>query len=151
MNIILQNPAKVESVPSATEFNAWLQAVALELPEALKDFTELTIRIVDKTESAMLNKTYRNKEGSTNILSFQYDMLAEEIERNLGDLVICAELVQLEAKAQDKTEMAHWAHLTIHGILHLLSYDHVKSDEADCMEALEIKILAKLNLANPYE
>ena len=98
----------------------------------------------------MLNKQYRHKIGPTNILSFPIEV-PEGIDLNLlGDLVICAPLLEKEALEQNKPFMSHWAHIIVHGILHLLGYDHIDDDEAEIMENKEIKILSTLNIENPY-
>lgn len=111
---------------------------------------DMTIRVVDSNESQQLNHQYRGKDKPTNVLSFPSD-LPEEIGINLlGDLVICAPVVAEEAKQQSKPLLAHWAHMVIHGTLHLQGYDHIEDDQAEAMEALEIKLLQGLNFANPY-
>ncbi len=114
---------------------------------------EVCIRIVDEAESQQLNAQYRKKDAPTNILSFYYDLPAQvqREKRFLGDLVICAQLLEKEAKAQQKTLEAHWAHIVIHGLLHLMGYDHQKESEALDMETEEISILKKLGYTNPYE
>ncbi|MCK9619005.1 MAG: rRNA maturation RNase YbeY [Methylobacter sp.] len=112
--------------------------------------TEIVVRIVDEQESAELNEQYRHKSGATNILSFPVD-LPEGIELDLlGDLVICAPVVEKEALEQGKTLTHHWAHIIVHGVLHLLGYDHIEDDEAELMENKEIAILNKLLIDNPY-
>lgn len=111
---------------------------------------QLGIRIVDEEESQMLNRDYRGKDKSTNVLSFPME-LPEELDLPiLGDLVICAPVVAREAEQQDKSLQAHWAHMVIHGVLHLQGYDHIADDEAEEMEALEIRLLQQLGFANPY-
>lgn len=117
---------------------------------------ELVIRIVDEAESQALNAQYRDKDKPTNVLSFTAEPLPEEFaeladEQTLGDLVICAAVVAAEAQAQGKSLQAHWAHMVIHGCLHLLGHDHVEADEAERMEDLERKLLAELNFSDPYE
>lgn len=102
------------------------------------------MRIVDEAESQQLNTSYRYKLGPTNVLSFPYSDAS-------GDIVICAPLVQQEAKAQNKTETAHWAHLVIHGTLHVCGYDHREPTEAEHMEKLETDALTQLGFANPYQ
>jgi probable rRNA maturation factor len=110
----------------------------------------MCIRIVDKTESAALNETFRGKKGPTNILSFHYDDIALPSTNTLGDLACCAEIIESEATQQHKTIQAHWQHMLVHGILHLLGYDHEQPTEAEIMEQLEIHILQQLNVSNPY-
>ncbi|KZZ19879.1 rRNA maturation RNase YbeY, partial [Oleiphilus sp. HI0080] len=111
---------------------------------------ELTIRVVDTPEIQELNANYRDKDKPTNVLSFPFEA-PEHIELDLlGDLIICAQVVNAEAKEQNKDEKSHWAHMTVHGVLHLLGYDHIDDIEADEMEGLEIKILHELGYANPY-
>jgi len=120
---------------------------------ALQDIdivSELSIRIVGEAESAGLNKKWRNKLGPTNVLSFPADMAEEVQPRPLGDLVVCAPVVIREAIEQGKLINAHWAHILIHGTLHLLGYDHIEEPQAQLMEALEIDILNKLEIDNPY-
>ena len=102
-------------------------------------------------ESQQLNSQYRQKDKPTNVLSFPFEV-PEGIELNLlGDLVVCASVVEQEAKEQNKVLFHHWAHMIVHGCLHLLGYDHINDADADEMEALEVKILAKLAISNPYE
>lgn len=114
----------------------------------------LTLRIVDSGESAELNQTWRHKSGPTNVLSFPFDapegLPADALEPYVGDLVICAPLVRREAQEQSKDEEAHWAHLVVHGILHLLGYDHLEKTEAAAMEALEVRIVTGLGYPDPY-
>ena len=112
---------------------------------------ELSIRIVDEAESADLNHTYRHKSGPTNVLSFPCEVPDGVPLDLLGDLVICAPVVAREAQAQGKASEAHWAHMVIHGVLHLRGYDHIDTAEAERMEALEIDILSRLGYPNPYE
>ena len=135
------------SVPCKEQFQVWLEA-------ALKDMdrdVEIVIRIVDERESACLNEQYRKKDGPTNILSFPFEV-PKGVDLNLlGDLVICAPIVEKEASAQHKSKCNHWAHLVVHGVLHLQGYDHISHHDAERMEAKEIEILSKLNITNPYK
>ncbi len=141
----LQNACE-GAVPSEASFQQWLEATLGKLDEEV----ELSIRLVDEAESATLNETYRSKTGPTNVLSFPFDAPVELSPRLLGDLVMCAPVVRREAEQQGKQEANHWAHMTIHGSLHLLGYDHVIESEAEAMEALEVNILKKLDIADPY-
>jgi len=148
----IQNVTNYKNVPSRWLFKRWLNSVLAEklankLP--LKPL-HLTIRLVDESESADLNSTYRHKKGPTNVLSFPFENMLGMEQYYLGDLVICAPLVSKEAAEQHKEEKAHWAHLTIHGLLHLLGYDHVCENDATVMEGLEVKILKKLGFKDPY-
>ena len=136
-----------DGLPAAQQMLAWVEAAL----EAEQRGVELVIRLVDEAESAELNETYRGKPGPTNVLSFPFDMPPEvEEARLLGDLVICAPVVRLEAREQGKPELAHWAHLVVHGTLHLQGYDHQAEAEAAEMEGLERQILARLGYPDPY-
>lgn len=135
------------STPAATDFERWCEAALASQSEDC----ELTIRLVDAEESAALNHSYRDKSGPTNVLSFPFEAPVALTPRLLGDLVICAGKVSEEARSQHKNEIDHWAHLTVHGCLHLLGYDHIEEDEAVEMEALEKQILASLNIKDPYQ
>lgn len=152
MLIHLENEHYFSDVPDIEQFHQWLTAVIENLPEPnhLKK-KELNIFLVTPEESANLNASYRHKEGPTNILSFPDEDIPGFSSTSLGDLVICVPLVSKEAEEQELSTEAHWAHLFIHGVLHLLEYDHEKNEDAVVMEALEVTILKKLGYANPYE
>ena len=135
------------SIPSVSDFELWI-AHALDFVKA--ENRELCLRIVGETEMAELNQSYRGTPGPTNVLSFPAENLSEFGEDSLGDMLICAEMVHFEAQNQQKSTNDHWAHLTIHGTLHLLGYDHMDDIQAEEMEKLEIDILAGLNISNPY-
>jgi probable rRNA maturation factor len=137
--------ASGDTVPEAALFQRWAEAAGPD-GEA-----ELAIRIVDEAESATLNQTYRQKTGPTNVLGFPFEVPAGIPNALLGDLVICAPVVEREAREQGKPPDAHWAHMVIHGVLHLRGYDHLDEAEAKRMEALEVEILARLEYPNPYE
>lgn len=147
--IITQYVTDKKLAPKAALLRQWAQSVLeKKIPSA-----EITIRIVDVEEMTELNSTYRQKKGPTNVLSFPFDM-PEEVDVEipiLGDIVICAEVVNREAQEQQKKPMAHWAHMIVHGTFHLLGYDHETDTEADIMEALEIEIMQSLGFPNPYE
>lgn len=142
----LQNVCCGSLAPSSEQFKQWVQETLIHYRKK----SEITIRIVDEQESAYLNETYRHKQGPTNVLSFPFTPPPHIRSNLLGDLVICAPLVAREAQQQKKAIQAHWAHLTIHGILHLLGYDHETDPEATVMEGIEIEILNRLGFANPY-
>lgn len=148
MNYIDMQIASSAPHPELEQFQQWVDA-ALALFEDGAD-CELVIRLVDDEESAQLNQQYRQKSGPTNILSFPFEAPAGMDMDLLGDLVICAPLIALEAAQQNKLPEHHWAHITIHGVLHLLGYDHIEDQDAEQMEALEIEVLSKLGVANPY-
>ena len=141
----LQNDDGFDRLPDESHFCSWIEA-------ALQDsYAELeqTLRIVGEAESRELNRRYRGKDAPTNVLAFPID--AEYLDYDcLGDLVICAPLVAAEAAAQGKTSEAHWAHLVVHGMLHLQGYDHQTAEQTSAMEQLEIKILDTLGYTNPY-
>ncbi len=133
-------------VPAAVQFKSWVDAA---VGRRARDW-EVCVRIVDHEESAGLNERYRGKPGATNVLSFVADMADEAGVRLLGDVVICAPLVDAEARAQGKPAVAHWAHLTVHGVLHLLGMDHQEPDDAKQMEDAERAVLAHLGYPDPY-
>jgi probable rRNA maturation factor len=137
-------------VPSAVSFRKW---VAAALKSRIRE-ADLAIRIVDAREGRALNHHYRGKDYATNVLSFPAELpegLPEGVKMPLlGDLVICAPVVAREAKEQRKPPQAHYAHLTVHGVLHLLGWDHEDDKEAEAMEQLEREILAGLGLPDPY-
>lgn len=133
-------------IPSRYFLAKWVTKALLERTTA----NEVNIRLVSKKESAKLNHTYRHKKAPTNILSFPFEPPPQIYCNFLGDLVICAALVNQEARQQGKTYLAHWAHLVIHGCLHLIGYDHANPKDANKMETLEIKLLEDLGYANPY-
>lgn len=135
-----------QGLPDEAQFMAWLEAV---LPQ-FQPVSEVTIRIVDEAESHELNLTYRGKDRPTNVLSFPFEAPPEIELPLLGDLIICRQVVEKEAIEQNKTVEEHWAHMVIHGCLHLLGYDHIEDDEAEEMESLETEILQKLGYEDPY-
>lgn len=140
-----------ENLPSQTQFTRWIaRALAHEAQTENFQQTEMTVRIVDEAESHALNLTYRGKDKPTNVLSFPFEA-PEGINLPLiGDLVICRQVVEREALEQQISLESHWAHLAIHGTLHLLGYDHIDEREAEEMEALETEIMQSLGFADPY-
>lgn len=148
MSIILdlQLASTADNLPTEAHFAQWLEA-------AISPFqaeAEVTIRIVDASESQQLNLQYREKDKPTNVLSFPFQCPPGIELPLLGDLIICAQVVAQEATEQGKTVNAHWAHMVVHGCLHLLGFDHINDDDAEEMEAEEILILQQLGIANPY-
>lgn len=147
MNVIVDVQQVVEAdVPTEQQFHLWASTALAEIAEDC----ELSIRLVSEAESAELNSTYRGKDTPTNVLSFPFESPVPLTPRLLGDLVLCVAVVEREATEQNKTLEAHWAHLLVHGCLHLLGYDHLEDDEAEQMEALEVQILQQLGIENPY-
>lgn len=143
----IQVATEASDYPSEQQFQQWVDTV---LSDQTQD-SEIVIRLVDDAESAELNQQYRHKQGPTNILSFPFEA-PDGIDMDLlGDLVICVPLIAKEAAEQHKLPEHHWAHITIHGVLHLLGYDHIEESDAEEMETLEIKLLNMLNIANPYQ
>ena len=136
-----------DDLPGRADLRAWARAAV----GALREDAELTIRIVDEAESARLNSSYRYEDVATNVLSFQFDAPAGLDVPLLGDIVICAPVVRREADEQSKSVSSHWAHMVVHGALHLLGFDHVRARDADEMEAMETRVLADLGFDNPYE
>lgn len=151
IDLDLQQASEAPFKFSAKALTDWAEAAlnAVSTKDGEASY-ELTIRIVNEAESQALNHEYRGKDKPTNVLSFPFEV-PEHVELSLlGDLIICQQVVEREATEQGKTSQAHWAHMVIHGVLHLLGYDHIEDDEAEEMEAIEIDVLATLGFANPY-
>jgi len=145
IDLEVQRATSYTPLPSKRQFEIWARTALQDRSKA-----ELTVRLVDMVESRQLNAKYRDKDAPANVLSFPADV-PEQIDLPLlGDVVICAPLVAEEAGAQAKDPLSHWAHLTIHGILHLLGFDHQEESEAAEMENLEIEMLSSLGIGNPY-
>ncbi len=135
----VQYASEVQELPSAAQFRKWAR-------QALRIDTEIALRIVDEAEGRSLNHTYRGRDYATNVLTFP---LTEE-PHLMGDIILCAPVVAREALEQNKPLAAHFAHLTVHGVLHLHGYDHETEPQAELMESLETAIVTKLGYANPY-
>ena len=136
---MVQYATNSKEVPARPQFRRWVKA-------ALMQEAEIVLRIVDEAEGCELNHQFRNKEYATNVLTFVYD----DMQPLTGDIVLCAPVVSQEAQQQHKNLTAHYAHLTVHGILHLQGYDHIEEAEAVVMEQLETQILARLGYDDPY-
>ncbi|MCT2531421.1 rRNA maturation RNase YbeY [SAR92 clade bacterium H921] len=147
ISIDIQMACSSEGVPDVGSMRRWVSAAIRNE----RDIAELSVRIVDEQESAALNQQYRGKIGPTNVLSFPFDAVTPEPLPILGDLVVCAPVVMSEAEQQNKTSEAHWAHMIVHGVLHLLGYDHVGDTDANEMETLETHIMQVLEFPAPYE
>lgn len=146
--IDIENNSQSQRLPSTADFERWIStALATQsLEEA-----EVSLYIVDEAEGQELNKQYRDRDYPTNVLSFPADIPEEVGVPLLGDLVVCAPVVEREAQEQGKSLEAHWAHMLIHGSLHLLGFDHIDDTEADEMEALETEIITGLGYPAPYQ
>ena len=136
-----------DGLPTEADFQRWLDAAVLPFQEE----AEVTIRLVDEAESNQLNLTYRGKDKPTNVLSFPFECPPDVELSLLGDLIICRQVVEQEAQEQGKPLFAHWAHMVVHGSLHLLGYDHIEDEEAEEMEALEVEFMQALGYDNPYQ
>lgn len=147
LNIDIENVSSIGSIPDEKSIIKWAK---MALEQKNKN-AEICLRIVDIEEGQYLNKEWRNKDSATNVLSFPVGETIKHAPNLLGDIVICAPIVEQEAKQQEKDSEAHWAHLIIHGILHLQGYDHMTDDEAAVMEKKEIQILKETGYSNPYE
>jgi len=145
IDVDVQNATAMEPLPEDAQFNLWVETALRE-----HDVAELTLRLVDRDESRELNSRYRGKDKPTNVLSFPAELPPGLDIPLLGDIVICAPLVGEESEVQHKSLQAHWAHLVIHGVLHLLGHDHQDEQEAAEMEAIEVELLASLGYGNPY-
>lgn len=148
LEVGLSYAAPRRGVPASASFRRWVEA-ALQGARHHKA-TELSIRIVDAREGRALNRKYRGKDYATNVLSFPAELPRGVASPLLGDLVICAPVVMREAREQGKSPRDHHAHLTVHGVLHLLGFDHQNARDAVRMESLETRILATLGIADPY-
>ncbi|MGN6518421.1 MAG: rRNA maturation RNase YbeY [Dokdonella sp.] len=144
----LRNEAGRKGVPVLRTFERWLAAIP-ELQQR-RGWSELNILVVGRAAGRRYNRQFRGRDYATNVLSFPYEPAPGEHSGLLGDLVICAPVVAREAREQGKDARDHFAHMTIHGALHLLGYDHEDERDADAMEALETRILATLGIDDPY-
>ncbi|MGS2721605.1 rRNA maturation RNase YbeY [Paraglaciecola aestuariivivens] len=155
--IDLQIACQDYALPSEAQIQLYLDKLLANLELANK---ELTVRIVEEDEIQQLNQQYRGKDSPTNVLSFPFEApsffpeqsnLDENLNDFLGDIVICAPVVEKEAQAQHKQLNHHWAHMLIHGTLHLLGYDHIEEQDAQVMENIEIAVLKELAIDDPYQ
>jgi probable rRNA maturation factor len=140
---------KENDLPTEDQLTQWATAALLTRTEY--EEPELTIRIVDEAESQELNSEYRGKDKPTNVLSFPFEAPAHVPIPLLGDLIVCKQVVEREAIEQGKTLTAHWAHMIVHGCLHLLGYDHIEDKEAEEMEGIERIVMAELGFEDPYK
>ena len=144
LTLSVQYASVAGGLPGRPRLRPWVKA-------ALQEDAEITLRIVDAAEGQELNRDYRSKDYATNVLTFVYDDMPEEAGLPLmGDIVLCAPVVEREAIEQGKSPMAHYAHLVVHGVLHLHGYDHVEQADAEQMESLETQIVMNLGFDDPY-
>lgn len=146
LSLDLQRASAAPDLPTTASIRRWAKAALADHRER----AELTIRLVDEPEMAELNASYRHKSGPTNVLSFPFEAPPQVTLSLLGDVLICAPVVAREATEQHKALDAHWAHMVVHGVLHLLGYDHQNDHEAQTMERLETHILTTLGFTDPY-
>lgn len=147
IHVEIQSVSEAKGLPGHDLIYQWVETACLQIDVCP---AEVLVRLVDKEESQMLNNQYRGRDKPTNVLSFCADVPDYIDGCELGDIVICADVVQLEAEQQGKQIMAHWAHMVVHGVLHLNGYDHQNDTEAEQMEKIETKILDKLGFPDPY-
>ncbi|KFZ36420.1 endoribonuclease YbeY [Shewanella mangrovi] len=147
LDLDLQIATEADNLPQQADFERWATlAIGNAMPVA-----EMTIRLVDEAESQQLNHEYRGKDKPTNVLSFPFEAPPGIELPLLGDLVICVPVVEREAAEQNKPLQAHWAHMVVHGCLHLLGYDHIEDDEAEEMESIETQLIESLGFTDPYK
>lgn len=153
MTVDIQYACEDAGVPDEHEIRFWVELAAQQSNRLPEQPAEFAVRIVGEAEIQTLNQLYRNKDSATNVLSFPAGAIAglpDEAARQMGDIVVCASVVRDEALRQGKSLADHWAHMLVHGTLHLLGYDHSRDAEAEAMEQLEIAVLASRGIANPY-
>ncbi|MBI5450931.1 MAG: rRNA maturation RNase YbeY [Gammaproteobacteria bacterium] len=163
IDLDLQRAASGVVLPDRQKFLQWIRQALAGAESAIaagadrasaavlpRQGVQLTVRIVETDESRMLNETYRHKSGPTNVLSFPFEAGELLDPPCIGDIVICAALVEQEAQQQHKSVESHWAHLVVHGVLHLLGFDHEEDRQAQAMERLEIVVMTGLGYASPY-
>ena len=135
-------------VPDKQQVIVWVESLLTAI--GYEKAVQVSICVVNKQEIAELNEKYRGKNKATNVLSFPYQSMPGIEVSLLGDIVICAEIVNQEAQQQEKSLQQHWAHMIVHGALHLLGYDHIEESDAQQMESVEIEVLSKFGISNPY-
>jgi len=146
IELVIQRQSTDRDLPADDVFQEWVEASL----QGRRDEAEVVIRVVDAAEIQALNMQYRQKDAPTNVLSFPSDLPEIVASSLLGDIVICASVVADEAQAQGKPLDAHWAHMIVHGVLHLVGYDHITEEDAQQMERLECSILSTVGVADPY-
>jgi len=139
-----------QDLPDEAQLTLWVKTAILAASDKPREEAELTVRIVDSEESQALNHQYRGKDKDTNVLSFPFQNPPGITLPLLGDLIICKAVVEQEASQQHKLLISHWAHMLIHGTLHLLGYDHINDDDAETMERIETTLMIELGFSDPY-
>ncbi len=148
VDVVVQNASASTDVPSSEDISYWVQVT---LHDKQKVKSELTVRVVDENEITELNRLYRGKDKVTNVLSFPFTDPPQTKTNILGDVVVCAPVIKRQAQEQDKVEAAYWAHIIVHGVLHLCGYDHQEEAHAQQMEQLETNVLTRLGFPAPYQ
>jgi len=156
IQVDVQVAANVSNVPTDSDIRNWLEQVIAQVGNDTSRSIEISVKIVDEVEGRALNRQFRQKDSATNVLSFplldaDLPELPAELPLAMGDIVICASVVAREASEQGKNSSDHWAHMLVHGALHLFGYDHETESQAQEMELLEARILAVGGVENPYE
>lgn len=156
IQVDVQVAANVSNVPTDSDIRNWLEQVIAQVGNDTSRSIEISVKIVDEVEGRALNRQFRQKDSATNVLSFplldaDLPELPAELPLAMGDIVICASVVAREASEQGKNSSDHWAHMLVHGALHLFGYDHETESQAQEMEMLEARILAVGGVENPYE
>lgn len=146
IELVVQNVSAAADLPTENDIRPWVEVALAGYPDA----AAVTIRMVDEPEGRKLNLRFRNTDYATNVLSFPADVPGIIDLPDLGDIVLCVPVIAREAGEQGKNPMDHWAHLVVHGVLHLLGHDHGEAEQAQAMESMEIGILKKLGISNPY-
>jgi len=144
--LVIQRASARDDLPTDEQIEEWVNAALADQPRA-----SLVVRLVDEAEGRELNRMWRQRDYATNVLGFPASLPEDTDLQFLGDIVLCAPVVAREAVAQGKPPQWHWAHLVIHGTLHLLGFDHISADQAERMESREIELLRTLDIANPYD
>jgi len=153
LSVDIQFACEDAGVPDEQEISRWVEQAAAQSGRLPERDVEFAVRVVGEAEIQTLNQLYRNKDSATNVLSFpvgDIDGLPDDAAQQMGDIVICASVVRDEALRQGKPLADHWAHMLVHGALHLLGYDHGEDTEAEQMEQLEREILGAAGIADPY-
>ena len=146
IELVVQNVSAAADLPTENDIRPWVESALADYPDA----AAVTIRMVDEQEGRKLNQQFRNRDYATNVLSFPADVPGIIDLPDLGDIVLCVPVIAREAVEQGKNPMDHWAHLVVHGVLHLLGHDHGEAEQAKAMESMEMGILKKLGISNPY-